>query len=707
MPSHVGYTERMKLDRATRRALTLGAVVLLLLTAGPAQPATTGATEVPARVEAQGFRLEFDGQMHSHVVATVGGAETALGPYQASETVSTAAGEISSFVLDGRSAEPAHDALGSGLRVVLTGQAQGAAAGLRKTVAVTVYEDFPRFALFTVRYSNESAAPIEVRGWTANRYALEAPSGGPEPAFWSYQTGSYERRPDWVLPIAPGFAQDNDQGMNATDYGGGTPIADVWRREIGLAVGHVELVPKLVSLPVARLRPEQATLAVSQKKTLRLMPGESFETLRTFVRVHHGDHFETLADYRRLMIRQGVVIPRAPQDALEPIWCAWGYGRGFTPGQVFETLPVAKRLGFRWAVLDDGWQVAEGDWVPVPAKFPAGDADMKALVDRIHEGGLKAQLWWCPLAMDPGTRLEREHPDLVLLNEDGSRRKITWWDSFYLCPAYGPVRDDARAFVKKALTAWGFDGLKIDGQHLNAAPPCFNPAHRHRAPEDSSEGVPGFFEAIWDEAMAAKPDALVEICPCGTAYSFFTMPYLNMVVASDPKSSWQVRLKGKTLKGLLGDGVAYFGDHVEMSDGGADFASTLGVGGVIGTNFAWPGASGKKSPKLLLTPAREETWSTWVKLYQDKRLSGGEYLGALYDIGFDRPEAHVIRKDDALYYAFFARHFSGSLELRGLGGGRYHVRDYEAGRNLGAVSGPTATLAVTFAEHLLLEARPE
>jgi alpha-galactosidase len=699
----------MKHYRASRRGPAFGALIPLLLAAPsrPAHPAPSGAPDTPARIEAQGFRLEFDGQMRSRVVASLGGVETALGPYQASETLLTATGEVSAFALEGREERPVRDILGPGRRVVLTGQARGAATGLRKTVAVTVYEDFPRFALFAVRYSNESAVPVEVSGWTGNRYALEAPPRGPEPAFWSYQPGSYERRPDWVLPIAPGFAQDNDQGMNATDYGGGTPIADVWRREIGLAVGHVELVPKLVSLPVTRRVPEQVTLAVSQKKRLSLKPGESFETLRTFVRVHHGDHFETLADYRRLMIRQGVVIPRAPREALEPIWCAWGYGRGFTPRQVFETLPVAKRLGFGWAVLDDGWQVAEGDWVPVPTKFPAGDADMKGLVDRIHEAGLKAQLWWAPLAVDPGTRLEREHPDQILLNADGSRQKITWWDSFYLCPAYGPVRDDARAFVRKAVAEWGFDGLKIDGQHLNAAPPCFNPAHHHRAPEDAFEGVPGFFKAIWDEAMAARPDALVEICPCGTAYSFFTMPYLNMVVASDPQSSWQVRLKGKTLKALLGDGVAYFGDHVEMSEGGTDFASTLGVGGVIGTNFAWPGASGKKDAKLLLTPAREKTWSQWVKLYQEKRLSEGDYLGALYDIGFDRPEAHAIRKGATFYYAFFAERFSGSLQLRGLGAGRYRVRDYEAGRDLGVVSGPTATLTASFAKHLLLEVQPE
>ncbi len=35
-------------------------------------------------------------------------------------------------------------------------------------------------------------------------------------------------------------------------------------------------------------------------------------------------------------------------------------------------------------------------------------------------------------------------------------------------------------------------------------------------------------------------------------------------------------------------------------------------------------------------------------------LSRGEYLGDLYDIGFDRPEAHAIRKAGSMYYAFYA-----------------------------------------------------
>ena len=659
------------------------------------------AREPPAvEVAGAGLRLELDARMHSRVVSTLDGNEVALGSFAASETVTVDGVESRDFALHSDERDPIEDVFGTGQRARLVGMADG----LTKTVTIQTYDKQPGVAVLQVRYTNIGGGDRVVQGWTSHRYRFSA--GRSRPAFWSYLPGSYESRPDWVRPLAPGFSQQNFLGMNATDYGGGTPVADVWRRDVGLAVGHLELAPRPVALPVAMPDASEATVAITESVNVRLAPGQSFDTPRTFVLVHRGDHFRTLAAYRDLMVRQGIVLPRAPAAAFEPIWCAWGYGREFTPDQVVGTLPVAKRLGFVWATLDDGWQVAEGDWTPAPAKFPRGDADMKALVDRIHAQDMKAMLWWAPLAADPGTRLLREHPDQLLRQQDGTTRAITWWDSLYLCPAYGPVREDARAFARKAIGEWGFDGLKIDGQHLNAAPPCHDAAHGHARPEDAAAGVPGFFQGIHQAAHESKPDAVVEICPCGTAYSFFNLPALDLAVASDPTSSWQIRTKGKTLKALMGDGVAYFGDHVELSTGGEDFASTLGIGGVVGSNFAWPGAPGKKDPQLLLTPAREKAWGFWTRLYQEKRLSQGRYLGGLYDIGFDRPEAHAIEKDGRLHYAFYAPRFEGLVELRGLGPGAYRVRDYVAGRDLGLVRGPTAPLRVRFRDYLLVEAVP-
>lgn len=219
------------------------------------------------------------------------------------------------------------------------------------------------------------------------------------------------------------------------------------------------------------------------------------------------------------------------------------------------------------------------------------------------------------------------------------------------------------------------------------------------------EAMPAFFQGILEAAKADNPEALVEFCPCGTSYSFFTMPTYNMSVASDPTSSFQVRSKGKVIKALMGDGVPFFGDHVELTESHIDFASTVALGGVVGTQFSLSGLA-LKPGVFDLTPSRDRHFRKWVALYQEKMLSKGTYLGGLYTQGFDLPEGHAVRKGDALYYGFFAKTWKGPLQLRGLEEREYRVRDYVNGKDLGTVKGPSATLSVAFTEHLLLEAHP-
>lgn len=107
------------------------------------------------------------------------------------------------------------------------------------------------------------------------------------------------------------------------------------------------------------------------------------------------------------------------------------------------------------------------------------------------------------------------------------------------------------------------------------------------------------------------------------------------------------------------------------------------------------------------TADREQHFSKWMRIYKEKMLSRGEYLGELYDIGFDRPEAHAIRKGANMYYAFYAPQYQGKVELRGLARRTYRVTDYVNNRELGTVRGPTGTLEARFTQHLLIEAAPQ
>lgn len=635
--------------------------------------------------------LEFDDQLRSRV-AVQGSRVTR---FDASEALLVGDTAIELFRhrghQTGRIWHPRH---GAGVRVSVSGDSK---QGVRKTVELTSYRQLAGMTVMKVTYTNVSRNAIEVSGWRNGAHEVLAKPGG----FYTFSGSTHEDRRDWVQPVTDDFAQENSLGMDASDYGGGTPLASVWRPGAGLSVGHVERKARILRLPV-RKTADGASIAVEADAVRTLRPGQRLTTDTTFLTAHTRDHFVPLQRYRAYMNDLGLHAPRVPEAAFAPIWCAWGYERDFTLEEVIATLPKARDIGLEWAVLDDGWQTNEGDWDVNPAKFPKGEADMRAFTKRIRDAGMLPRLWWAPLAADPGSNLFREYPDMLLLDKDGKKQDVTWWDAYTLCPAYQPTVDYFVKQARKFIRDWGYAGLKIDGQHLNAVAPCYNPAHEHARPEESTEGLARFWEAVHDAVHAANRKAVMELCPCGTAFAFHNLPYVDQYPASDPTSSYQIRSKGKTMKAMMGRGSSYAGDHVELSDGRNDFASSYGVGAVLSTKFTYPNGP---SPKNVLTPEKEALWRKWVDLYKQNMLSTGEYRGELYDIGFDKPETHVVAKDSTLHYAFYAPEWDGTVELRGLGRGTYRLTDPFTGESLGTVNARHNTVPLKFEKFQLIEAR--
>jgi alpha-galactosidase len=642
--------------------------------------------------------LSFDKSLRSSVALR----GRALTGFQPSDALLLESGAIDSFRFTSNDAGDVNDPRhGKGRMHVVTGKSK---EGVEKRVEVTFFEQLPGFALLQVHYRNNGAASLGLTGWRAAAHELADAPGG----FWSFSGATHEDRRDWVQPVTAGFQQRNTLSMAASDYGGGIPMANLWRRDAGLAVGHVAPQPRLLDLPV-RKTAKGASLAIENLAPLTLEPGQTVSTGHLFIAAHTGDHFAPLSQFRRFMQGEGIVAPQVPESAFAPIWCAWGYEREFTVEQVVDTLPKARELGFEWAVLDDGWQNNEGDWHLDARKFPRGDEDMRAFVQKIRAQGMRPRLWLAPLAADPGSDVLRHHSDMLLLDEWGAFQKVSWWNALTQCPGYQPTVDYYVALTKKIIGDWGFEGLKLDGQHLNSVAPCYNKAHKHKHPMESVEKLGDFWMAIHQAAREANPDAVVELCPCGTVFDFYNLPATDQYPSSDPLSSWQVRHKGKTFHAIMGKGSSFAGDHVELSDNRDDWASSVGIGAVISTKFTWPRDTDKPVDKLppggyLLTPEKENVWRKWVSLYKQHLLPKGEYLGGLYDIGFDKPEAHAISKDGAMYYAFYADKFDGKVQLRGLAEGQYKVRDLFNDADVGVVDSKLNSIAVRFERFLLLQA---
>ena len=663
--------------------------------------------------------------------------EPEAGAASAGDIVVVADSEIRDFALDfGHvNISDAGARLGAtGKRVEIQGRSPST-AGIEKLFTLEVYDDFPTIALSTVAYKNSGTNELRIDRIATQRHRLDATLADPKSPphdLWSFQGSAYDwGKPD-VLRIQANFSQTNMMGGPGPEgLGGGIPVVDFWSATSGEAIGHLETLPIVLSLPVRVESDGRVGISMVLEPQVSLKPGESYSTPWNFVMVHSGDYYESLSLWSRAQQRQGWTLPK-PTDADYGVnWCGWGYETDFTPAQMLATIPKLKELGIRWATLDFCWFDSFGDWNPRGDNFP-GDS-MKKLVDEFHRQGIKITLWWQPLTVEgikgkdslgkPITmsKVMKEHADWLILDKEGKFARLVSPVSgmAVMCPALPQVIAYHRELTERFMRDWGFDGSKMDS--VFTVPPCYNSRHRHKTPNDSIYAMQEVYRVIFGTTRALKPDSVTQICPCGTTPNMAYLPCMDQAVTADPVGSEQVRRRIKMYKALLGPASAVYGDHVELTamkkvgedyvESGRDFASTVGAGGVIGTKFTWPGnAPNPKTRRVLLTPEKETYWRKWIDIYNTRMLSRGVFRN-LYVCGYDVPEGYAIEKDGRMYYAFFSRDpekpWQGELELRGLKPGRYRIRDYENGKDLGMLDSHQPVLKTGFTDHLLLEAAGE
>ncbi len=619
---------------------------------------------------------------------------------------------------------------GKGKRIEVSGNSSSSPT-LEKHVIVEFYDDFPNIALTTVSYKNLGSAEILLDRVVMQQHVLNASlqdSTVPPYAMWSFHGSSEAWGKDDVMQIGPKFTRANPmQTMMHNDEnqtGGGIPVVAFWTRSVGEAIGHAEAIPLQLSLPVRTLPSGQVHASITLDTKSRLQPGEVYTTPLTFVVVFHGDFYEPLSLYSKMLQVRGLSLARPTDADYQANWCGWGYEMDFTPKQMLGTIPKLQQLGLRWATLDAGWFKSRGDWEPRTDTFP--DDSLQKVVKAYHEAGIHLTLWWIPLVVEDGhgkdilnhrpyqlSNVVKQHPDWLILDEKGNPARATA-DLGALCPAVPEVKEYYKQLTERFIRDWDFDGHKLDFSYT--VPLCYNPKHHHKSPSDSVAAVGDVYKVILETTRALKPESVTQACPCGTPPSLAWLPYIDQAVTADPVGSKQVRLRTKMYKALLGPQAAIYGDHVELTevqlsntlhevDKGRDFASEVGVGAVLGTKFTWPNY-GPKFKTVELTPEKESHWKKWIDIYRAKMLSRGEFLD-LYTYGYDFPEAYAIAKSGRMYYAFYApdksKPWTGEVELRGLAPGRYQVADYEMGKQLALVDARSPKLHVQFSQHLLLE----
>lgn len=159
------------------------------------------------------------------------------------------------------------------------------------------------------------------------------------------------------------------------------------------------------------------------------------------------------------------VAPPSGRDFIG--WTSWyNYYTTITREIILENLQAfaSRKIPLDIFQIDDGYQLAVGDWLITNEKFPGG---MKPIADQIKSSGYRAGLWLAPFICEQKSRLFTDHPEWVLKDENNTPVVAgfvpNWSGKFYALDIYHPeFRQYLKTVFDTVLIEWGFDMVKLD-----------------------------------------------------------------------------------------------------------------------------------------------------------------------------------------------------------------------------------------------------
>ncbi len=177
-----------------------------------------------------------------------------------------------------------------------------------------------------------------------------------------------------------------------------------------------------------------------------------------------GKEDEVFSKYTELLEKK---FGKTRFDKASRVWCSWySLYRWINEPALLKALYGLDDLPFDVFQIDDGWQLAYGDW-DANRKFPSG---MQALADKISTTGRVPGLWLAPFMVSPKSQLAKDHPDWLLRDEKGNpvSAGITWTGHPYALDSSHPeVLEWLDKLIRRAR-AWGYGYLKLDFLYIGA-----------------------------------------------------------------------------------------------------------------------------------------------------------------------------------------------------------------------------------------------
>ena len=261
-----------------------------------------------------------------------------------------------------------------------------------------------------------------------------------------------------------------------------------------------------------------ALQAGMQQLHLALHPGESIRTPRILLMRWLGDDVQQAHNrWRATMLRH--IVPRVQDKIVVPpiahLSTAFYEMDACTEADALAHLNAGKDLGFECYWYDayygkDNFPSVGNYVLPLERGFNTTRFPnlLKPIAEAVHRAGMQFLLWFEPERICPGTLMAQEHPEWVVLPDDGG------WGMFNL--AIPEARQYITDYISALIDAYGLDWVRIDNavayatlwQKLDAA------AGPDRAGMAEIRYVEGLYR-WWDDMRTRHPNIAIDNCASG------------------------------------------------------------------------------------------------------------------------------------------------------------------------------------------------
>lgn len=203
----------------------------------------------------------------------------------------------------------------------------------------------------------------------------------------------------------------------------------------------------------------------------------------------------------------GFTPAKVPDSAYHATYSTWyNFHQNIDVDNMLAELKIAKELGFKNVIVDDGWQCTDnnrgyahtGDWIPQVEKI----GNVSDFVKQCHDLGLKVMIWYSVPFVGKYSKNYERFKEKFLRIENGA------WG--VLDPRYPDVRGFLINLYRDAMKNYGLDGLKldfIDSIRLSEESPAVNDNMDIKELPDALYALMrGAYEAI----TQVNPDAMIE-----------------------------------------------------------------------------------------------------------------------------------------------------------------------------------------------------